>query len=299
MITDRIKRDKVTITVDNYVKRYYNHEVSCNYSFIIKQVGRYMRKISILTFIIVFITVLTGCGVKDAESVAKEKVSVYDTTQYEGYRRLYNFVVTSMPDGIITEVSETELTYENGDIFLEVTTTDDWKCLFQVYTEGEFCYEFECNGRDVGAIAQVGLYSAYVDITMDGVKDVVIVVPPVRGTMTGPSLAYAYDVKEGKAIDLFQEDGSLTDEQLETVKEFLDGEFYEIFPEFNDISYMKQFGELYVDEFGQMYYSSVISGKELQDTIGQILIFLNWDKEESGFFISDIMYMPDCIENID
>ena len=29
-------------------------------------------------------------------------------------------------------------------------------------------------------------------------KDVVIVVPPVRGTMTGPSLAYAYDGKEKK-----------------------------------------------------------------------------------------------------
>jgi hypothetical protein len=255
-----------------------------------------MRKISILAYTIVFIAVLTGCGVKDVESIAKEKVSVYDTTQYQGYRRLYNFVVTSMPDGIITEVSETELTYENGDIFLEVTTTDDWKCLFRVYTEGEFCYEFECNGRDVGTIAQVGLYSAYVDITMDGVKDVVIVVPPIRGTMTGPSLAYVYDVKEGKAIDLFQEDGSLTDEQLETVKEFLDDEFYEIFPEFNDISYIKQFGELYVDEFGQMYYSSAISGKEPQDTIGQILIFLNWDKEKGSFFISEIMYMPDYVE---
>lgn len=114
----------------------------------------------------------------------------------------------------------------------------------------------------------MGLYSAYVDITMDGVKDVVIVVPPIRGTMTGPSLAYAYDVKEGKAIDLFQEDGSLTDEQLEVIKGFLDDEFYEIFPEFSDISYMKNYGELYVDEFGQLYYLSAISGKEPQDTIG-------------------------------
>jgi hypothetical protein len=43
----------------------------------------------------------------------------------------------------------------------------------------------------------------------------------------------------------------------------------------------------------------VISGKEPQDTIGQILIFLNWDKEESGFFISEIMYMPDYVGNID
>lgn len=143
----------------------------------------------------------------------------------------------------------------------------------------------------------MGLYSAYVDITMDGVKDVVIIVPPVRGTMAGPSLAYAYDGKERKTIDLFQEDGSLTDEQLETVEGFLDDEFYEIFPEFSDISYMKQFGELYVDEFGQMYYASVISGKEPQDTIGQMLIFLNWDKEKGGFFISEIMYMPDYVEN--
>ena len=256
-----------------------------------------MRKMSILEVAIIFIAVLTGCGVKNVESTAKEKVSVYDTTQYQGYRRLYNFVAASMPDGIMTEVSETQLTYENGDIFLKVTTTGDWKCLFQVYTEGEFCYEFECTGRDAGAIAEVGLYSAYVDINMDGVKDVVIVVPPIRGTMTGPGLAYAYDVKEGKTIDLFEEDGSLTEEQLETIKGLLDDEFYEIFPEFNDISYMKQFGRLYVDEFGQMYYSSVISGREPQDTIGQMLIFLNWDKEKSEFFISEIMYMPDYVEN--
>ena len=258
-----------------------------------------MRKISILVFAGVFIAALTGCGVKDVKSVVKEKVSVYDTTQYQGYRRLYNHVVTSMPDGIMKEVSETELTYENGDIFLEVTTIGDWKSLFQVYTEGEFCFEFECNGRAAGDIAQMGLYSAYVDITMDGVKDVVIVVPPIRGTMTGPSLAYAYDVKEGKAIDLFQEDGSLTDEQLEVIKGFLDDEFYEIFPEFSDISYMKNFGELYVDEFGQLYYLSAISGKEPQDTIGQMLIFLNLDKEKNGFFISEIMYMPDYVENTD
>ena len=135
---------------------------------------------------------------------------------------MYNFVANSMTDGIMTEVSDKELTYENGDVFLKVTTIGDWKCLFQVYTEGRFCYEFECNERDAGEIAQMGLHTAYVDITGDDVKDVVIVVPPVRGTMTGPSLAYAYDVKEGKAIDLFQKDGSLTDEQLETVKGLLD-----------------------------------------------------------------------------
>ena len=258
-----------------------------------------MKKISILAFVVFFIAVLTGCGVKDVKSVVKEKVSVYDTTQYQGYRRLYNHVVTSMPDGIMKEVSETDLTYENGDIFLKVTTISDWKSLFQVYTEGEFCFEFECNGRAAGDIAQMGLYSAYVDITTDGVKDAVIVVPPIRGTMTGPGLAYAYDVKEGKAIDLFQEDGSLTDEQLEVIKGFLDDEFYEIFPEFSDISYMKNFGELYVDEFGQLYYLSSISGKEPQDTIGQMLIFLNWDKEKNVFFISEIMYMPYFVENTD
>ena len=78
-----------------------------------------------------------------------------------------------------------------------------------------------------------------------------------------------------------------------------DDEFYEIFPEFSDISYMKNFGELYVDEFGQLYYLSAISGKELQDTIGQMLIFLNWDKEKNVFFISEIMYMPDYVENTD
>lgn len=55
----------------------------------------------------------------------------------------------------------------------------------------------------------MGLYSAYVDITIGGVKDVVIVVPPIKGTMTGPSLAYAYDGKEGKGINLFQEGGML------------------------------------------------------------------------------------------
>lgn len=37
--------------------------------------------------------------------------------------------------------------------------------------------------------------------------------------------------------------------------------------------------------------------KESQDTIGQMLIFLNWDKEKGGFFISEIMYMPDYVEN--
>lgn len=261
-----------------------------------------MRKISILALALIVVTGLAGCkagGTVSTENVSKgEKVSVYDTTQYQGFRRLKQYVMASMPDGILTEVSDTELTYENGDIYLTVTTTDEWKCQFKVYTEGEFCYEFECNERNAALIAQMGLYTAYVDITMDGVKDVVIVVPPVRGTMTGPSLAYAYDVKEGKAIDLFQEDGSLTDEQLAAVKGFLDDEFYEIFPEFKDISYMKQFGELYVDEYGQLYYSSAISGSRPQDTIGEILIFLNWDKEKSEIFISGIMYMPDYVENI-
>ena len=39
-----------------------------------------MRKISILVFMIVFMSVLNGCGVKYTESVAKEKINVYDTT---------------------------------------------------------------------------------------------------------------------------------------------------------------------------------------------------------------------------
>jgi hypothetical protein len=30
MIADKIRRDEVKITVDNYVERGYNHEVSCN-----------------------------------------------------------------------------------------------------------------------------------------------------------------------------------------------------------------------------------------------------------------------------
>ena len=38
-----------------------------------------MKKISILAFVVFFIAVLTGCGVKDVKSVVEEKVSVYDT----------------------------------------------------------------------------------------------------------------------------------------------------------------------------------------------------------------------------
>lgn len=258
-----------------------------------------MKKTLILAIATIFAATLIGCGTKGAESVVKEKVRVYDTTQYQGYRRLSRLAANSMPDGIMTVVSETELTYENGDVFLEVTTTGEWTSLFRVYTEGELCYEFECNKRSAVAIAQMGLYSAYVDITMDGVKDVVIVVPPVRGTVTGPCLSYAYDVKEGKAIDLFQEDGSLTDEQLEIIKGLLDDEFYEIFPEFTDISYLKQYGTLYVDEFGQLYYFSAISNENIRDTIGEILIFLNWDKEKKGFDITEIMYMPAYVEITD
>ena len=69
-----------------------------------------------------------------------------------------------------------------------------------------------------------------------------------------------------------------------------------MFPEFKDISYMKQFGDVYVDKFGQMYYLSAISGKIPQDTIGQMMIFLNWDKNEKNFIISDVIYMPDYVE---
>ena len=73
-------------------------------------------------------------------------------------------------------------------------------------------------------------------------------------------------------------------------------EFYKMFPEFKDISYMKQFGDVYVDKFGQMYYLSAISGEISQDTIGQMMIFLNWDKNEKNFIISDVIYMPDYVE---
>ncbi len=255
-----------------------------------------MRKMLKLLIVLFIIVVLVGCEMQNVENIDKEKVSVYETKQFLGYRRLNNFVVDSMSDGIMTEVSETELNYENEDIFLKVTTIGDFKSLFQVYIDGEFCFEFECAGRDTSTITQIGIRSAYVDITLDDVKDVVIVIPPVRGTMTGPSLTYAYDVKEGKKIDLFQEDGSFTDEQLETAKGFLDDEFYKMFPEFKDISYMKQFGDVYVDKFGQMYYLSAISGKIPQDTIGQMMIFLNWDKNEKNFIISDVIYMPDYVE---
>ena len=65
------------------------------------------------------------------EHIDKEKVSVYETKQFLGYRRLNNFVVDSMSDGIMTEVSETELNYENEDIFLKVTTIGDFKSFFR------------------------------------------------------------------------------------------------------------------------------------------------------------------------
>lgn len=175
-----------------------------------------MRRMLKYLIALLVIVVLTGCNAKNSAEVdkdsneSKESFSICDTTHM---------------DGVLTEISETELTFENGAVFLEITTTGDFKSYFKAYIDGKFYFGFECNERDSGMISQTGLRLAYADITKDGAKDVVIVIPPVRGTLTGPCLTYVYDVKEDKQIDLFEEDGSLTDKQLESVKKLLDDEF--------------------------------------------------------------------------
>ncbi len=254
-----------------------------------------MKKRMNLLFIFICTMILyTGCG-----QLSEEKVWVYDTNQYQSYRRLSLLCANAIPDGQIQEINENELIYEGENISLHVKSEGE-KTIIQAQAEDGRLHAFEFSERPVGEILNTGIKATYTDITGDGNRDIVVIFTPVRGTLTGPGGAYLYDVAGNKELKLLENGLYLSDETLEEIEKYLDDDFYDAFPDFSDIHELNAGGMLYVDEFGNLYYEAYITNQTSQMELGRMMIFLVYEKTAEKFSVAEIMYMPYYVsENID
>lgn len=237
-------------------------------------------------FLLLIVSFITGCGQKPAETVW-----VYDTNQYQVYRRLSVLCANAIPDGQITEISENELTYRGEQISLSIKTEGE-ETVFTAHTEDGQLHKFTFNERPAGEILNTGIKAAYVDVTGDGNKDIIVMFSPIRGTFTGPGGAYLYDVAEDKELKLLDNNLYLSEEMLEDIEMLLNEDFYDSFPEFGDVKGLNAGGMLYADDFGNLYYETCVTDKTAQKELGAMMLFLTYEKETGEFSVSDIMYMP-------
>ncbi len=223
----------------------------------------------------------------------KETAMVYDTNQYQIFRRLESFSMNSMEHAHIVE-TENENEYLCESEFINVIAKDDFQhtgiTTYQIYLDGAKIHQFTKKDEFTYLSIQ------YVDVTRDGNKDVILVGGPDKGRLMGPDWIYVYDVQNDRTIDIFDESGSLTDEQLKAIETYLDDEFYETFPQFVDIKYSKLWGDPCVDGDGNLYYWSAIAGENWLISIGELGVMFFYDKDSESFFVSDVIYMPYYVE---
>ena len=234
----------------------------------------------------------SGEEVRETE-VEKERVMVYDTNQYQIFRRLHSYSMDYMGYANVVK-TENENEYFCESEFINVIAKDDFQntgiTTYQIYLDGAKIHQF--TKEDVFTYLSIH----YVDVTSDGNKDVILVGGPNRGTNVGPHWMYVYDVQNDRTIDIFDKSGSLTNEQLKAIETYLDDEFYETFPEFVDIHYSRQWGRPCVDVYGRLYYWSAIAGEDPLMNIGDLGVMFSYDKDSESFFVSDVIYMPYYVE---
>lgn len=189
-----------------------------------------------------------------------------------------------------------ELRYETKDIQL-VMVNDEEAVKYQVYTDGKEIHQFKRDGQNIESVSMTGITAAaYLDVTQDGVKDIVVIGEPPRGTLTGPHWIYLYDMENRKIISAFDESGALTEKQLDEIGKHLGKEFYETFPESKSLEACKQWGQPYVDKFGQLYYQTSIAGENPLTDIGEMLVMFSYDTLKESFEVCDVIYMPRFVE---
>ncbi len=231
----------------------------------------------------------SGCGNAEATKL------VYNTDQYQVYRRLSSMCSNALDDCDIQEIEE-ELVCVGENISLCIKNENEHSVVVNVQTEDGNSHCFTYCWRTVSDIINTGIKAAYIDINDDDNRDIVIIFSPVRGTMTGPAGAYLFDVANNQEINILDERLYLSQGMLEEVREHLDEPFYKIFPSFSNFDTLNATGTLYVDKAGKLYYETYILNDSLTMEIGRIMLFLTYDKSDEEFMVSEVLYMPLYVE---
>lgn len=255
------------------------------FSFITK-----IRKVAVTAFITALLF-LVGCGTDNIG----ERVWVTETNQYQAFRRIESLLVAcseGLEQATYVELIESESgiwNFESEDISVKAQYDENYDIEYTILIDGEEVHSFQM--QDTGYINCAKV--AYVDITDDRSRDIVVMGNPPRGTWAGSYWIYAYDVKNNCSIEIFDDEGhNLTEVQKSQLEEFYDEEFYETFPNLVDTE--GTWGQQYIDTRGNLYYNIWIYDDSglIGDPAGDILVFFDYNSEEKRFDVIDMIYMP-------
>ncbi len=241
-------------------------------------------RVTTITALIIASLLLMGCGTDHTG----ERVWVYETNQYQVYRQVASLIANSEGEtaALVMEGIDGQSgvwIFESADNSVKAQTGENFMTEYTILVDKKEVHSFQMPSVDY----MIGVKMMYVDITKDRSRDVVIIGEPPRGTRTGSYWLYAYDKKNDCNIEVFENGNSLTDVQASQLNDFYNEEFYELFPDFAYTECVRQF----VDEFGNLYYDIAI-WDENDICLGDMMIFLTYNKEEKRFDVTDMIYMP-------
>ena len=236
-----------------------------------------------------------GCN-KQVEENTKETEKVYAVASdmEEVFERLYRLIGCGFERKTITD--------HNGKIYgiygdtlqsidrismdiNEMKKVGEYpKTTYTIYVDEVEVYSFTVSYQ-----YQFSATVFFKDVTQDGKEDLVISIASETRTYPTPELTYIYDMENQKEINLFNERGSLPEEQMKVLEEKIGEQLLTLFPT-AELSTIRGWGRTFIDRYGNLYYHTYFKEKYAPNfAIGQLLILFDYDKEKEKFEISNIM----------
>ena len=182
------------------------------------------------------------------------------------------------------------------DISIKVEKIEELKAKYTIYKDNEEVDSFEAFLYHSSPPDMIALY---VDINKDGSRDVVIIGSADSGGVEPTPWTYAYDVKNGEQIHMFdvddKGDGCLTEKQKAQMKSILNEEakLQELLSEskiwIDDSTILG--GIPIVDACDHVYFELPIRGTRYHaEVCGSVLLLLTYNADTKEFDVCDIVY---------
>ncbi len=250
------------------------------------------KRCVLLFFFLIFGCV--GCSTQSGNNTGEnDKIYAISSDMEAVFDRLSSLIGDSLPWKMMKD--EKEMLYSvHGDttqsidrVRVDINVTEDnevWKTTYTIYVDEKEVYSFT-----VGYLYHLFVAVYFKDITQDGKEDLAISVQQDRGTCSGPFLTYIYDIENNKEINIFDEIGSFTEEQMKVLEEKIGDQLITLFPNAK-LSTVRGWGEIEVDCNGNLYYRTLFAEKhDPIRAVGGLMVMFDYDKENETFVISNVM----------
>ena len=250
------------------------------------------KRYVLLVFLLIFGCV--GCSTQSGNNTGEnDKVYAISSDMEAVFERLDHLIVGLLQwkimgdekDKLYSVSGDTTQSIDRVKVDINVTEEDEvYKTTYTIYVDEKEVYSFT-----VENLVHYSLDVYFKDFTKDDKEDLVISVQQNEGNCSGPYLTYIYDIKNNKEINIFDEWGSFTEEQMKVLEEKIGDQLITLFPN-ADLSTIRGWGKISVDFHGNLYYRTLFAEKhDPIRAVGGLMVMFDYDKENETFVISNVM----------